>query len=97
MLKEQEPVWNLQGEGELPPLPAEAAGNHEEEAEDDGAGVQGTDIEQGSAKVCSPTATHALAVLSCMMHIMHSHLQFSSTPQYDFFSTQHSTAQRNAH
>lgn len=73
-------MWYSQGGDELPPPPAEAAGDQDEEAEDDGARMQGTDIEQGKAKVCSPTATYITAVLFRMMHIMHSSMQPSSTP-----------------
>ena len=68
----------MQSEEELPPPPAQAASDQEEEAEDDEARMQGTDIEQGNAKVCSPTAAPTLAVLSSMLPIM----QLSRLPQY---------------
>lgn len=61
-------MWYVQSEEELLPPPAQAASDQEEEAEDDGARMQGTDIEQGNAKVCSPTAINTMAVLSCMMN-----------------------------
>lgn len=53
----------MQSEDELLPPPAEAAGDQDEDAEEDGTRMQGTDIEQGNAKVCLAAATRTMAVL----------------------------------
>lgn len=44
----------MQGEDEMLPPSTEEAGSQEEEAEEVGSQPQGTDIEQGNAKVATP-------------------------------------------
>lgn len=47
-------MWWVQGEDEMMPPSAEEAVSQEEEAEEVGPRLQGTDIEQGNAKVATP-------------------------------------------